>query len=66
MKRDSEVKFGVDGIFLPIKCLNVISKIGCLISKIWSEFDFYTLLTRNPETVFSKIPQTISANYKKL
>ena len=41
MKCDSEVKFGVGGIFLPLKCLNVISKIGYLVSKIWSGLAVY-------------------------
>jgi hypothetical protein len=54
MKCDSEVKFGVGGIFLPIKCLFVISKIGCLISKIWSGVAFYVPEKQRIRRIFSK------------
>jgi len=46
MKCDSEVRFGVGGIFLPIKWLLMNSETGVLVSKIWSGIVFCTLINR--------------------
>ncbi len=51
MKGDSEVKFGVSGIFLLIKRLSANGENSCLIRKIWSEIAVYIIKIHKITTI---------------